>query len=279
MRSFSAHFNRAFSIDFSFFKVSVPNSQDMLVEPISTFFEVGGGLAAEAFPVDEDTVRSLLRPPEVFLELPEPNPDLENQALAKLVKQLSDWLASHQEAATAETLIAVGVLPALVDGVEPVSKQGFSYDGVSNAVVTIASTGPADLILSTTAHETGHLYGLGEEYCPDQTPGELVLEDPCEVDDELYLAVNPPPQNQDEGDEAGSYVKEEDLAFDVSEMLENRKAIFDSEMTPPRYRGYMGIGTLVDNWTKAIEYAYLYPLTTEPPGAGGSRPDWPRSGR
>jgi hypothetical protein len=205
------------------------------------------------YPVDERGVRNIPYGETYFTDR-----DMRN-AYGKfsVLKEISIRAWFSQLASPAEYVYSTGILPAFnSDGaiLAPLgADDGFTvkfYDTVMTLDKKFA--GPEGYqAASTTAHEFGHQFGLGDEYCL-----EGVF--PCTKN-----PVNPPPRNRTEGDENGNYVTREMGGFDVSEFKPGRRAVY----TTPFKTVYAFMGSAEDfgSWVSPAEYNHLFgQLTTEP---------------
>ncbi|MBI2567652.1 MAG: PD40 domain-containing protein [Candidatus Schekmanbacteria bacterium] len=185
----------------------------------------------------------------------------------------------------AEYTFVAGVVPNLVDGVNPIGApdlpglRGLTYPALRGVVITLdkdSEPAPDDLpvVTKTLAHEIGHQLGMGEEYCFRDRIGDL-LAFPCpstsagDATLPFFSPTNSPPQSAAEGDRSGSYITEAMGAFDVLPLVPGRAAVFG----PPgdnRY-GYMGNGLEVVSWTTQREYEHLFGVLTVPPSRDGRR--------
>ncbi len=100
-------------------------------------------------------------------------------------------------------------------------------------------------------HEVGHLFGLGDEYCSNGVGN-------CPPPEGITYP-NPAPQNDEEGDQFGSFIKQEQRAYDVKPIEEGFRPIINQ--APPLSNGFWGyMGSTPDStkWTGNREYEDLF---------------------
>lgn len=206
-----------------------------------------------AYPVDEDSVINIVYNRE-FVDLESFTGDLSTWPDRRtLVIKTSQIRATQRlEVPRGDIFYAAAVLPAKTqDGNKTMPYLGYTYPALRNVVVTVdkSNVGIA-VIASTLAHEVGHQLGLGDEYC---FTGLY-----CAADAEY--PDNSPPQNADEGNKFGRYIKREMHAFDSGIYFTGKTTVFNSATTP--MYGYMGGGDDTNSWTGNLEYEHLFPQLT-----------------
>ena len=277
-------FRQSSTIDVLVYPIRLTNAAGNPVRPDATLLPGASDLIRSAFPVDEELVENFVQPGFGFNGLPAASVVLRDNAHWEMAKAIERRVLAFLlllnpmvGRVAAQQTFGAGVVANLLDNSNSIGTpgspglMGFTYPAIKGVVVTLdrqAAAAPDNtpVIGSTVAHEMGHQLKFGDEYCYDADADD-VLDSPCAVDNDTYVAANPPPRTKEEGSEDGNYITEIMGAYDVGGYSANRKAIFGPPGTP--MFGYMGGGNDNNSWTTRVEYEFLYPkLTTA--NTGGS---------
>jgi len=207
------------------------------------------------FPFEEEAVYINRGRPEAFnLDLhPDSNPDLEENRRSILL-QLDT--ISQLQGYTSTYFSAVGVVNYKTgsDFTMGSDIHGFFYKDFPDAVVvTDFSKDSVPAAAATTAHELGHKFGMGEEYC--EFPDINCLPDGIRYDED-----NPPPLiGSGDGNQNGSYVLRYMRAYAPSVYPYLFGPIFSTNSPLNIIYGFMGGGTTNYNaWATITEYNHLF---------------------